>query len=79
MSEYESVMSAIYSRYSKTKLPNICGLNFKWELGVKIADVIVNNQPYILTLKNYEDMALMGYPVEINLNDPEVIKLWMEV
>ena len=52
--------------------------NFKWELGIKVVNELRNRVVYIRD-DIYSNLTLMGYPVDINYNDPNVIKLWLEV
>ena len=51
---------------------------YKWELGSKIVDTLFGFNSLYLRYHCY-NFTLMGYPVEVNTKEPEIIRLWRMV
>lgn len=49
----------------------------EWELGAEVYRILTEDIP--MYLDGICKMKLLGYPVRINYDDKEIIKLWKEV
>ncbi len=50
---------------------------YEWELGVEVYKILTEDIP--MYIDSICTMKLLGYPVRINYEDIEIIKLWKEV
>ena len=55
-----------------------CECDLKWELGIGIVAEIMKDLIMEASSTNVK-ATMMGYPVDINYEDENVIKLWREV
>lgn len=51
---------------------------YEWELGVEVYRILTEGDPIYLD-DTISKIELLGYPVRINYEDKENIKLWKEV
>lgn len=64
---------------------NLSECNYYWELGEKVYRIIYEYSvekwmKYGLPFKNSDEkFELLGYPLKINYDDKDAIKLWREV
>ncbi len=80
--ELEKLMDEIHHKYHKSKKAIFLSrkaINLKWELGVGVVYKLKENVTCYSHGDDYSSITLMGYPVDINYNNPDVIKLWLEV
>lgn len=81
-SESDQLIDTVTFKYHQSKLmcfSAVNDINFKWELGVEVINRLIKNVCYIVGADGNHFDTLMGYPVEINYDDPKTVKLWMEV
>lgn len=80
-SELDKLRDKISYKYSKSKNMMFSSgkdTNFKWELGINVVNELIKTVDFMRD-DIYSSITLMGYPVDINYNNPDVIKLWLEV
>ena len=61
-----------------------CESDLEWELGAEVveaitSDMIVTNTTMMMAYADKSQMTMMGYPVRINYEQRDIIKLWREV
>lgn len=68
---------AIAIRRAAEAHEDILSDKYEWELGVEVYRILTEGIP--MYLDGICKMKLLGYPVRINYDDKEIIKLWKEV
>ena len=72
-----------YTALAEEETLRIGPCRYKWEIGVEIYRKLVNKTHMVgverLGNNKYTQYTIMGYPMQINHDEKDVIKLWREV
>lgn len=64
---------------TQDKFTSKADCKYEWELGTNICEMVGGNFRAYIKENDLKNLTLMGYPVKINYEDKEIIKLWKEV